>query len=214
MEELKRTSTKLFEATFLNNSAEETLRVDAYENSDVDSDGVAIRADTSDHDVVDSVTGDDGSIYELKRARPKKKSNRPGNQTTSLNNARGTYNFNNKGGYYAPRVSDALSDTIPPSGCIRCGNDSHNWRRCHLPFQRQLAFPIKNGPNPQSINMIPPLSGGLSLSVTEKPRLQMPELIEKVPASWPNPIDTSDRLAEDEWVSKWNAKSHSQSEDV
>ena len=83
-----------------------------------------------------------------------------------------------------------------------------------MPFQRQLAFPSKNGPNPQTINLISPVASDFPLSLTEKPRLQMPELIRNVPLTNPSPIDTSERLAEDERVSKWNAKSHSQSEDV
>ena len=177
----------------MSNSAEDILSAEACEKSDADSDEVTLRPNISDHDVVDSFIGAYGSVYELKRTRPKKKSNRFGNQTTALNNARATYNFNNKGGSYVPRVSDALADTIPPSGCIRCGSDIHNWRLCHFPFQMQLAFPIKNGPIPQSINLISPVVDSSSqallktdsfeptLSAAGKFCPEMHELVENAP---------------------------------
>ena len=93
--------------------------------------------------------GADGEIYELGKITPGKHRCKPGNDVSSWRNARYTYNMNNRGEEGGERsVNVAASNQNFRSGCIRCGPDGRNWRSCHLPFQKTLEFPPRNGPPP------------------------------------------------------------------
>ena len=113
--------------------------------------------------------------------------------------------------------SSTVSKT-PQLGCIRCGSNSHTWRRCHLPYQRTLAFPAKNNAvsgnpvNLASTNSDEGWVGQPVMPVQNKPNV--PGTMVEV-QTVPNSITTTDpsiihsetqneRLTEEEWITRWN----------
>ena len=87
--------------------------------------------------VVDAFLGEDGEVYELRRAHQKKNNNKKGAGFSAVKNSRATWNWNNKGG---PNTSNV--NVVQPfdNRCLRCGQEGHQWRQCHLPFQKVLVF--------------------------------------------------------------------------
>ena len=190
--ELKRASIKLFETSFqsINDDVLKTERIPISDDEGGTEDSES---------VVESFVGNDGETYVLRKATPKKKSNKTGHLQSSWNNARHSYNVDNRGEAGAKKPFETYAATPgSKNACIRCGSESHMWRRCHLPFQRQLAFPSRPTP-PSNTNVVAVATEtvpGVSSSPSAVPALKPEGGKEE---------QHSVRMTEEEWVEKWNS---------
>ena len=143
--------------------------------------------------LVESFTGFDGLAYEVRRAAPKKKSNKVGGLKNSWGNTRHNFNWDNRGEMGGSRSYDTDVAVAPKFGCIRCGSDSHTWRRCHMAFQKNLDFPNKNGGPPvNTIAVSSNQSGELNLAALHAQKLRRCA-IHLIVCLWRPPIITAMR---------------------
>ena len=62
------------------------------------------------------------------------------------------------------------------NGCIRCGQEGHRWGKCHLPFQKVIARPTRNGPNyPKAGKATPTLNVNNNIDLVENDARERPQ---------------------------------------
>ena len=141
--ELRRVSTKLFGTTFIEHPGDVMKAEMMDEFGGVDSEN-GNQTDVETEEPIDCFVGADGQVYELRKSRPTKTRNKRGAVESSRRNASVSMNWNNRSAENDRKEVLQAGDAQEKSnGCIRCGKDGHTWRRCNLPFQRQIAFPDK-----------------------------------------------------------------------
>ena len=160
--------------------------------------------------------GADGQVCELRKTRPLKIRNKKGQGDSAARSTRSSWNWNSQGGKGADSIpNESLATSSQKTPCIRCGSDGHHWRRCHLPFQKNVAFLNINGnyiPRTEK-TLVSASEGGLRNATNGDgmPQLennvQNGELRRSTPEigrGGENPAE--ERLTEAQWVTRWNGE--------
>ena len=174
----------------------------------LENDGMASaesNTDDTDDDVeiVEAFVGNDGEVYELRRAH-QKKNNKKGAGFSAVKNSRDTWNWNNKGGPNVPTVN-----AVQPfdNRFLRCGQEGHQWRQCHLPFQKVSAFStrpstgIAQKGSPEKRKGVDRVAFTVGENGAERPAV---EDVNTVQAEGNH--DVEEKMTESEWVARWNSE--------
>ena len=209
IKELRRLSIKLFE----NRPIDESEDILHTQNDSEASEGDT-ECDGKSSVTVESFMGADGQVYELGKARPLKIRNKKGQGGSAARSSRSTWNWNNKGGKGSDTLSnESLTTSSQKISCIRCGSDGHHWKRCHLPFQKNVAFPNINGTyNSRPEKTMVSVSDDMINDVSDAgamPKLENSALPSE--RRWSAPAEgrteecqEEERLTETQWVARWN----------
>ena len=136
VKELPRLSIKLLESHPADASEDILHAQNESANSDADAE-----FDRGPSMAVESFVGDDGQVYDLRKTRPLKIRNKKGQGESAARCTRSSWSWNNKGGKGADAIPDeSLAISAQKVSCVRCGSDGHRWKRCHLPYQKNVAF--------------------------------------------------------------------------
>ena len=153
--EWRRLAVKIFESTFMEVS-DSILKAEDMpftERSETEEMFDEERGD----EIVDAYLGDDGSVMEVRRVKPKSKSKGGSKYNNSISSARANYNMPNRGSPSWNRNqngSSATGNAMPnimvnnaigggnksDVRCFRCNQRGRGWRNCHFPRKTTLAF--------------------------------------------------------------------------
>ena len=210
--ELKRLSIEILEASLLEQT-ESILQANTTEDSHDGDDNCSL-GDTEENAEAqpsETLVTNNGVIYELRKAKSSTGRNRPGAKDNAIRNSRVSYDLKKTSNVSRESQSTANIDESK-AHCWRRNGIGHTWGKCHLPWQKVLAFgtrvPGGRGSSPQdkvllvnADSLIDPTPDKTLTGIeTRKSIGSGVEVIETNEAEEPV---SEEKLTQSEWVDRW-----------